>query len=57
KYTLNMDQAADEVENAVKTVLENGYRTADIHQDGMKKVGCMEMGRLIVEEISKSKVS
>ncbi len=57
KYTLNMDGAADEVENAVKTVLEKGHRTADIYQDGMKKVGCIEMGKLIVEEISKSKVS
>ena len=57
KYTLNMDGAADEVENAVKTVLEKGHRTADIYQDGMKKVGCMEMGRLIVEEIRKPRVS
>ena len=53
KYSLNQDQAAEEVEDAVKTVLEKGYRTADIYQEGMKKVGCREMGRLIVEEIRK----
>ncbi|MBI2485653.1 MAG: 3-isopropylmalate dehydrogenase [Deltaproteobacteria bacterium] len=53
KYSLNLDQAAEEVENAVKTVLEKGYRTADIHQEGMKRVGCREMGRLIVEEVKK----
>ena len=46
-------QAAEEVETAVKKVLEKGYRTADIYQDGMEKVGCSEMGRLIVEEIRK----
>lgn len=51
KYSLNQDQAAEEVEEAVKTVLEKGYRTADIYQEGMKKVGCREMGGLIVEEI------
>ena len=53
KYSLNQDQAAEQVENAVKRVLEKGYRTADIYQEGMKKVGCREMGKLIVEEISK----
>jgi 3-isopropylmalate dehydrogenase len=53
KYTLNMDKAADEVEGAVKRVLEKGYRTGDIYEEGKKKVGCREMGRLIVEEIEK----
>ncbi|MBI2485651.1 MAG: hypothetical protein HYW01_01570 [Deltaproteobacteria bacterium] len=53
KYSLNLDQAAEEVETAVKKVLEKGYRTADIYEDGMKKVGCREMGALIVEEIKK----
>jgi len=53
RYTLNMDEVADEVEQAVKSVLEKGYRTADIHEKGMKKVGCREMGRLVVEEVKK----
>jgi 3-isopropylmalate dehydrogenase len=57
KYSLNQDQAAEEVESAVKTVLEKGYRTADIYQEGMKKVGCREMGWLIVEEIQKPRIS
>ncbi|MGH7791921.1 MAG: hypothetical protein ACREOB_06350, partial [Thermodesulfobacteriota bacterium] len=43
----------EEVENAVKIVLEKGYRTADIYREGMKKVGCREMGRLLVEEIKR----
>jgi 3-isopropylmalate dehydrogenase len=53
RYSLNLDNAADDVENAVKTVLENGYRTADIFQDGTRRVGCREMGNLILEEIYK----
>jgi 3-isopropylmalate dehydrogenase len=53
KYSFNMDKAADEVDGAVRRVLEKGYRTADIYEEGMKKVGCKEMGRLIVEEIKK----
>jgi 3-isopropylmalate dehydrogenase len=53
KYTLNMDKAADEVERAVKNVLEKGYRTSDIYEKGMKKVGCQEMGNLIMDEVKK----
>jgi 3-isopropylmalate dehydrogenase len=51
KYTFNKDKAADEIENAVKSVLEKGYRTADIYQEGTKKVGCREMGALIAAEL------
>ena len=51
KYTLNMGKAADELEQAVKNVLEKGYRTADIYEKGMRKAGCKKMGNLIVEEI------
>jgi 3-isopropylmalate dehydrogenase len=51
KYSLNLDQASEEIENAVKRVLEKGYRTSDIYEEGTKKVGCREMGALIVEKI------
>jgi 3-isopropylmalate dehydrogenase len=51
KYTFNKDKAADEIENAVKSVLGKGYRTADIYQEGTKKVGCREMGALIAAEL------
>jgi 3-isopropylmalate dehydrogenase len=51
KYTFNRDGAADEIENAVKSVLEKGYRTADIYQEGTKKAGCREMGALIAGEL------
>lgn len=52
KYSFDMDGAADDIDNAVKRVLEKGYRTADIFQEGTKKVGCVEMGRLIAAELN-----
>ena len=51
RYSFNMDQAADAVDNAVKQVLKDGYRTVDIMSEGMTKVGCKEMGTLIAERI------
>ena len=45
------DKEADEIEKAVKAVLADGYRTVDIMSDGMKKVGCKEMGQLIIDQI------
>jgi len=51
KYTFNMDKASDEVESAVKSALEDGYRTADIFQEGKTKVGCSEMGERIAGKL------
>ena len=51
RYSFNMDEAADAVDNAVKQVLKDGYRTVDIMSEGMTKVGCKEMGTLIAERI------
>lgn len=51
RYSFDLDEAATAVENAVKKVLEDGYRTADIMSEGCKKVGCREMGSLIAERI------
>ena len=51
RYSLNMDAAADDVENAVKQVLKDGYRTGDIMSEGMKEVGTSQMGDLIAARI------
>lgn len=51
RYSFNMDEAADAVDNAVKQVLKDGYRTVDIMSEGMTKVGCKAMGTLIAERI------
>ncbi len=51
RYSFDLDREADAVEAAVQKVLTDGYRTADIMADGCTKVGTVEMGSLIVENI------
>ena len=48
---LDMMEEAKAVEAAVDRVLTDGWRCGDIMSEGMKKVGCREMGRLIREAI------
>ena len=48
RYSLNDEARARQVENAVRKVLEQGLRTADIMQDGGKLVSCSEMGGAVV---------
>ena len=48
RYTFNRDEWAYRIEAAVKQVLSQGYRTADIHEAGTRKVGTREMGDAVV---------
>lgn len=48
RYSFNQEQAAVRIESAVKSVLAQGLRTADIAQPGTEKVGCRAMGDAIV---------
>jgi 3-isopropylmalate dehydrogenase len=48
RYTFNQDEWAYRIEAAVKAVLAQGYRTADIHEPGSRKVGTNEMGEAVV---------
>jgi 3-isopropylmalate dehydrogenase len=48
RYTLNQEAAAQRLEDAVKKVLAQGLRTADIYTEGTKKVSCSEMGDAVV---------
>ena len=48
RYTFNKDEWAYRIEAAVKSVLAQGYRTADIQEAGTKKVGTREMGDAVV---------
>src|SRR5471032_3252229 len=48
RYSLQLPAAADRVEAAVKKVLKEGYRTADIVEAGAKKVGTKEMGEAVL---------
>lgn len=51
RYSFDLDKEADAVEEAVKKVLEDGYRTGDIMSEGKQLVGCKKMGDLIVERL------
>ncbi len=51
RYSFDLEEEAQAIENAVMKTLDDGYRTGDIYSEGMKKVGTKEMGRLIAERI------
>ncbi len=51
RYSLDLDEAADAIEAAVKQVLKDGYRTGDIMSDGCTKVGTVQMGTLIAKRV------
>lgn len=51
RYSFDLDKEADAIDNAVKQVLKDGYRTGDIMSAGCEQVGCKKMGDLIVERI------
>ena len=48
RYSLNKAEQADRIENAVKSVLAQGYRTADIVTPGCRQVGTRDMGEAVL---------
>ncbi len=51
RYSFNEEAAASKIEYAVQKTLEQGYRTADIYEAGMKKVGTAEMGDQVLANL------
>lgn len=51
RFSFDMDEEAEDIENAVKKVIADGYRTFDIYKEGNTKVSTSEMGDLIVERL------
>lgn len=51
RYSFDLDKEAQAIEDAVKKVLQDGYRTIDIMSEGCTQVGCSQMGDLLVERI------
>ena len=51
RYTFDLDKEAEAVEEAVRKVLAEGYRTGDIMAAGCTLVGCSKMGDLLAERI------
>ncbi len=51
RYSFDMELEAKAIEDAVQTVLSEGYRSVDIASEGCQKVSCSEMGDLIAQRI------
>lgn len=51
RYSFDLDKEADAIEDAVSKVLKDGIRTVDIMSEGMKQVGCTQMGDEICTRI------
>lgn len=51
KYSFNLMNEANDIEQAVLKVLNDGYRTGDIMSEGMIKVGSREIGDLVINEL------
>jgi 3-isopropylmalate dehydrogenase len=56
RFSLNQAEAADRIESAVKHVLAQGLRTADIYSTGTTRVGTREMGDAVVAAITKTTI-
>ncbi len=51
RYTFNRDEWAYRIETAVQKVLADGLRTADIHEEGTRRLGTAEMGDAVVRAL------
>ncbi|MEO6624513.1 MAG: 3-isopropylmalate dehydrogenase [Burkholderiaceae bacterium] len=51
RFSLQQAEAAARIEAAVKRVLEQGLRTADIHSPGTRLVGTAEMGAAVLRAL------
>jgi 3-isopropylmalate dehydrogenase len=51
RYTFDQEASAVRIESAVKKVLASGYRTADIYEPGMEKVGTAAMGDAVLASL------
>lgn len=52
RYSFDAEEEALCIDNAVKKALNEGYRTADIMEKGMKQVSTTEMGAIVVKNIA-----
>ncbi len=53
RFSFDMTEEAEQIENAVSAYLDKGYRTADIMSEGKTLVGCSECGDLICKNLRK----
>ena len=51
RYSLDQAAQADRIEQAVRQVLQQGLRTADIYEAGTTKVGTAAMGDAVLKAL------
>ncbi len=51
RYSFAQEDTALRIENAVRKVLAQGFRTNDIYEPGMEKVGTIEMGDAVLANL------
>ncbi|MFT5452629.1 MAG: 3-isopropylmalate dehydrogenase [Enterobacterales bacterium] len=51
RYSLDLAEMADKIEDAVSKVLDKNLRTADIYSEGCSKLTTQEMGQAIINEL------
>ena len=51
RFSLGQEAAAQRIESAVKAVLDQGLRTADIFSEGTTRVSTAEMGAAVVKAL------
>ena len=51
RYSFDLEAHALRIERAVREVLRQGYRTADILEPGTRRVGTVEMGKAVVQAL------
>ncbi|MBB5022350.1 3-isopropylmalate dehydrogenase [Desulfurispira natronophila] len=51
KYSFGLNEASEDIERAVKTALDNNFRTGDIYSAGTIKANTTEMGKQIIDSI------
>lgn len=52
RYSFNLTEEAKMIEESISAALDQGIRTPDIMQDGMKKVGTKEISDAIIAEMN-----
>jgi 3-isopropylmalate dehydrogenase len=55
RYSFGLSEHADRVERAVRLVLAEGHRSADIFQPGCKRLGTNDMGDAVVRAVQTQK--
>lgn len=51
KYSFDEQMVSQQIVDACKTVLDQGYRTPDIIGEGMKEVNTQQMGKLVLDQL------